>query len=219
VKPECIDATKLAEVIDLPANHPSWRHVEDCPRCRNLVRSYREFMQADAVVDSGIDAARRRLDALIDARSAERRPAARSGAPWWRIVLRPAPLLAAAATVVVVITALSLWRPSHEPGAPVLRDSPVSGKVALPPADVRPDGSIQLTWAPVAGADRYQVRIYGPDLKEIYRHPDVAETSVVIERSVLPSNLPSQLDLMWRVYALQSGDVIHTSAAGSIRVR
>jgi hypothetical protein len=220
VRTECINAAKLGEVVDLPADHPAWRHVEDCPRCRNLVRSYREFMQAEAPAGSGIDGARRRLDALIDAKAVETPSVPRPNArPWWRMVLRPGPVLAAGAAAIVVIAALALWRPSREPGVPVLRDNPVSQEAALPPADVRPDGSIHLSWAAVAGAERYQVRIYGPDLAEIYRHPDVTETSVVVDRALLPSDLPPRLDLMWRVYALQSGDVVHVSAPGSIRIR
>jgi hypothetical protein len=47
----------------------------------------------------------------------------------------------------------------------------------------------------------------------------VSETNLVVEPSALPANLPPTLDLTWRVSALSQGDVIATSAPGSIRTR
>ena len=215
---ECIDGERIAEVIDLPAHHPLRRHVEDCPRCRNLLRSYQKFVLAEPVAGFASDAALRTLDALIASkvggRSVPRQPTSRFSL---RGFLRPVPLLAAGA--VCVLVAVAVWRQSQGPDDILLRDESASPAAALAPAEVGTDGSIHLSWAAVSGADTYQVRIYGPNFNEIYRHPDVAATSVVIDRSSLPSDLPPQLDLLWRVYALQGGDVIETSDPGSIRIR
>ncbi len=218
---KCIDIERIAEVAELPADDPMRRHVEDCPRCRNIFRSYQKFLRAEPVAGVGVEAARRKLDALISTKVGERSAASqRSSASFSSVLrglMRPAPLVVAGAALVVV--AVTVWQRSHGPEGILLRDVPTSHTTGLPPADIRPDGSIRLTWPAVAGADAYQVRIYGPSFTEIYRHPDVTETSVVIDRSSLPADLPPQLDLMWRVYALQAGDVIEISDPGSIRTR
>lgn len=217
----CLDIERIDEVVHLPADHPVRRHVEGCPRCRNLLRSYEKFLRAEPVAGFNVESARRTLDALIASKVGEQRPAAsqRSSTSYSDLVrgfLRPAPLIAAVA--VVILVAAVVWRHTSERDGILLRDE-ASRSAALPPAEVRPDGSIHLSWPAVQGADTYQVRIYGPNLTEIYRHPDVSETSVVIDRSSLPSDLPPALDLMWRVYAIQSGDVIEASEPGSLRIR
>ena len=121
-----------------------------------------------------------------------------------------------AGAAVVAIAAVFVWT-SRAPQEGVLRDDgSQSQPFSLQAAQV--DGqSIHLSWTAMAGADAYQVRLYGPDLNEAYRHPDLAGTSVVIDRSVLSDDLPPNLDLTWRVYALSGGDVIEVSAPGSIR--
>ncbi|HXV14972.1 MAG TPA: hypothetical protein VEC56_12270 [Candidatus Krumholzibacteria bacterium] len=178
-------------------------------------------MKSDAAAGSGVEKARPVLDARIregaqrwipaDARASR----LSSRAPWWRGFLKPAPMLAGAAAVVVA--AVVLWN-ARGPEEAVLRDdAPVSSPAfSLAPARVE-DGSIRLSWTAMPGADAYEVRIYGPDLSEIYRHPATPETSAEVTRSALPADLPSTLDLTWRVYALSGGDVIEASAPGSIR--
>lgn len=217
---QCIDIERIAEVVDLPADHSMRRHVDDCPRCRNLLRSYQKFLRAEPVAGVGVEAARQKLDALIASKVGERSAAPRPSSSFSSVLrgfIRPVPLLATAAAAVVV--AVVVWQQSRGPEVLRLRSGPTSQTAALAPAEVRPDGSIHLSWAAVPGADAYQVRIYGPSFTEIYRHPNVTETSVVIDRSLLPSDLPPRLDLMWRVYALQAGDVVEASDPGSIRTR
>jgi hypothetical protein len=117
----------------------------------------------------------------------------------------------------VLIAVVALWT-SRGPEEMVLRDDATSAAAfVLHPAEIRNDGGIALSWSPMAGADRYQVRVYGPDLSEVYRSPDVAETSLLVDRSALPTDLPPALDLTWRVYGLSEGDIVGLSAPGSIR--
>ena len=73
--------------------------------------------------------------------------------------------------------------------------------------------------AAMARADAYQVRLYGPDFGEIYRSANTAAASMTVDRASLPPGQSSHLDLTWRVFALSQGDVIATSAPGSIRTR
>jgi len=127
---------------------------------------------------------------------------------------KPAPVLAG---VAVAIAAVFVWT-SRAPEEGVLRDDGRGAQAfSLQAAEVGSDGALHLAWTPMTGADAYQVRIYGPDLSEVYRTANVAETSAVIDRSALPADLPTALDLTWRVYALRQGDVVEISAPGSIR--
>ncbi|MCI0451051.1 MAG: hypothetical protein L0Z51_01525 [Candidatus Latescibacteria bacterium] len=215
----CIDVERIGEITDLPTDHPDRQHAESCPRCRSLVGMYVEFMSAQPLEGSGLEQARRVLDARIR-EAAERwipaptRSLRLARAPWWRGLLRPAPLFAAAT---ILVAAVALFT-SRGPQESVLRDdAPVSHVFAPAPARIDADGNIALSWTPLPTADAYEVRIYGPDLSEVYRHPATAETSAFIPRSTLPADLPASLDLTWRVYALSGGDVIEAAAPGSIR--
>lgn len=212
----CIDIGRIAQVAELSADDPIRRHVESCPRCRNLLRSYRSFVDAEPVEGFAIGGARRQLDALIDSKvGVDATPGPSRFSVFLRGLVRPAPLLTA---VVVVVAVVALWQhQSREPEGVNLRDEPAANYMTLAPSELRPDGSIRLSWGTVTGADAYQVRVYGPGLTEIYRCPDTAETAVVINRSDLPNDLPPTLDLVWRVYALKDGDVIQISAPASIR--
>lgn len=216
----CIDVEHIAEVAGLPDDHPQRRHVQSCPRCRSLVASYRAFLKAEPLPGSGVERARAVLDERIRAdaeRWAARAPAAsQTREPWWRGWLKPAPLVATAA--VAAIAAIMVWN-ARSPQESALRDA---NSTAAPFSlhDARVDAqSIHLSWTPMPGADGYEVRLYGPDLSEVYRHPATPQTEVDIPRASLPHDLPASLDLTWRVYALAGGDPVETSAPGSIRTR
>jgi len=217
VETRCIDPEGIAAVLELPADHPQRVHAETCPRCRSLVASYRSFIDAEPAEGSDLERARPLLDARIRADAARWRPAqAASRSFSWRRFFRPVPLVAAA---LVVIAAGALWMSRQPEQSSVRESTSPQHAFALSPAQVAADGSVHLRWSPMTGADQYQVRIYGPDFGEVFRSPDVAQTSFTLDRSSLPNNLPPTLDLTWRVYALSHGDVIATSAPGSIRTR
>ena len=215
-----IDVARIAEIAGLPPDHPDRRHSETCPRCRSLVASYQLFMAAEAVPGSGSERVEPVLDARIREGAARWIPApapksALARVPFWSVLRRPALALAAA---VAVVAAAFLWT-SRGPDAPVLREeaAPHDG-IVLSQARVDAQGGIYLSWSALPAADHYQVRIYGPDLTEIYRSEAVSATSLAVDRSALPATLTPTLDLTWRVYALAMGDVILMSPPGSIRV-
>lgn len=213
----CIEAEQIGDVLEFPDDHPVRRHADTCPRCRSLVASYRSFMDAGPVEGSDVGRARDALDKRIRAAASHWKPAMAPGRSFrWQALLRPAPLLAAG---LVVVAAAVFWT-SRGPEEGSLRDSaPEVQSFALNAAEVLPNGSIHLSWSARTGADQYHVRIYGPDFSEVYRSASTADTSLDIDRSALPANLPPTLDLTWRVFALSQGDVIATSAPGSIRTR
>src|SRR4051812_47241466 len=41
---QCIDEQELGDVLALPQSDPQRRHVDECPRCRALAVSYRDFL-------------------------------------------------------------------------------------------------------------------------------------------------------------------------------
>lgn len=213
----CIEPESIAAVLELPSGDPQRVHAETCPRCRSLVASYQSFVEAQPVAGADLERARGKLDARIRADAAQWKPAKTPArAFWWQSLWRPLPLLGAA---LVVIAAGALWM-SRPPEQSSLRESTSPSRAfTLSPAQVAGDGSIHLNWSPLTGADQYQVRIYGPDFGEIYRSTNMMDTSFTVDRAGLPSDLPPSLDLTWRVFALSQGDVIATSAPGSIRTR
>jgi hypothetical protein len=215
----CVDLEKIEEVLALPADHPERRHAETCPRCTSLVASYRSFVDAVADADADIDWARSVLDARI--RDGARRWSPRPGTPslrrsMWSVFRRPAFVVALATLVIGVVAVWTLRSPERE----TFRGNRTeSAEVVLHPPVVTTPGAIKLSWDVVPGADRYQVRIYGPDMSEIYRPAAGPETSLTLSRSALPADLPADLSLSWQVDALSNGDVIASSAPGSIRTR
>jgi hypothetical protein len=219
VSPNCIDVERIAELASLPESHGARQHVRECPRCRSLWMSYQSFMEATAVPGANVEAARRDLEAAIRRRAAEAFPArvppsARiSFRERWAGLLRPAPVAAAAA--VVVIAAALLWRASG-PEPPVLRGGEAAAGFVLEAPEVSAT-AIRLAWTEVAGAEAYEVRLFGPDLNEIHRSGPVTATHVELDRSALPSLTPGT-SLTWRVIALRGGDVVATSPPGSVTI-
>ena len=209
----CIDTERIAAVIELPQDHPERLHADTCPRCRSLADSYRSFIATETVQGSGLGEARGALDAHIRSEGARWMP----GAPvptrtWsWRALLRPAPLMAAAAVALV-----ATWWFTQDPEQSITRgNAPPSQSFVLHTPESRPDGAVALSWSAVNGADRYEVRVYGPDLHEVYRS-EATTTSLVVPRNALPAASPG--DLTWEVRARLGSDEIGVSPPGSIHI-
>lgn len=217
---DCIDIERLGEVIELPAGHPDRMHSQTCPRCGSMLESYRLFTQAEPIAGSEVDGVRGALDAHIRRQAARWTPRGLSpaapAAPWWRWLLRPLPM---AVTAALVIAVGGLWRSLAPEPTVVRQDSAKPGAFRVDPAQVDAAGSIHLAWRPMEGADGYQVRIYGPDLSEIYRSANTPDTALTVTRTSLPADLPATLDLTWRVFALVRGDVLASSEPASISTR
>jgi len=220
LKTSCIETERIGDVLEMAADHPERLHLESCPRCRNLVRAYSAFMRAESPSGARPDAARAHLADVIRRAAGEmesRSPAPRPRGFSFRR-LRPAHLGLAAA-VVVVLAAVAVWR-NRGPEAPLLRNEPVreSGAFSLLPAVVEPDGTVRLAWEPAPRAEHYEVRVYGPELDEIYIHPPVIACAIALDLADLPVT-PDAPGLVWRVYALRAGDVVGISTPGSIPLR
>ncbi|MDH4036171.1 MAG: hypothetical protein OEX18_12960 [Candidatus Krumholzibacteria bacterium] len=220
---KCVDVEHIGNVLEYPEDHPVRRHVADCPRCRTLAENFRAFMRAETTADAGLDRARVELDGAI-ARLAGRALPAASPAErgvkrmsWVRGLLRPMPALAAVAVVVAVAAVVLTRDRGFE--TPVLRTQDGAGTAWLlhEPA-LRRDGAIVLSWEAVAGADAYQVGVFGVVLESLATLGPVLETSVVLDRSALPADLPDNADLTWRVIALRAGAQVAVSEPRSVRM-
>jgi len=216
VKHACIDADQIGSVLELPADDPRRRHLEECPRCRNLARAYAAFIGAEAPAGARPEEARRHLGGVIRAeaaKDAERSHEARQPFRWMQGWWRPAGIVAAAAAVVLVAAVVWMGRGPATP--PLLRsEGGTAGALVTEPAAIA-DGAVHLTWHPVAGADRYQVRIYDADLDEVYRSVPGPDTSVVIPRADIP--VPEgNPGMVWRVHAFHGDDPVAVSAPGAI---
>jgi hypothetical protein len=207
-----IDAENIAAVLGLPPDHPERRHVESCPRCRSLVDMHRSFLDAAPVEGSGLDEARKALAAHSEREAQRWIPdvGAPARASFWRTLLRPAPLIA---TALVLVTAA--WWFTRTPEESITRGNVAPAQaVVLHEAQPGADG-IHLSWDPVTGADHYRVRIYGPDLHELYTSPDMTETSLVIPHEALGATRGA-IDLTWEVQARHGKDLVAVSGPGSL---
>jgi hypothetical protein len=226
LKESCIDVEQIVSVLELPADDARRRHVEVCPRCRNLARSYTLFLRAETGPGAQPETARERLaEVILEAAGASHPPEiTRQGATkprsekaktrWWSTWrLAPAGLAAAAA---ITLLAVMLW-PDHSITPPVLRNgrTPRAGTLSLHPAEIVTNGGVRLTWTQARGADHYEIRVYNSELDEIYRHPAVTDTSVVIRLSAIPTP-PGSPGFVWRVHAFRGADVVAVSPPGPI---
>ena len=212
---KCIETERIAGVLALPDDHPERKHAESCPRCRALVDSYRAFIDAEPVEGSGLEQVRGVLDAHIASEARRWMPDARPArAVWWRTLLRPAPLLAAGMVVIA-----AAWWFTRSPEESITRgNAPQAQGFVASAAQVRGDGGIELSWTASPGADRYRVRIYGPDLHDLYLSEDVTGTSLVVPSAALSADLPRPVDLTWEVQARSGADILTVSTPGSIHL-
>ena len=50
MKDRCFQAEELGSLRE---DDPRWKHLEECPRCRSLMKEYRAFMAGSGDVDLG----------------------------------------------------------------------------------------------------------------------------------------------------------------------
>jgi hypothetical protein len=219
----CYEADELDEIRALPANHPRRRHAAGCPRCGALMGSYDLYLAAPDAAGARPAEAERALGAALEramgaaaARSghaAGPRREARHG--WIERLMEPAfrPAWAFAGLALVlgaVLLAQRLPGPDREPAfrgpGETVSAVPVIERATLGPAGV------SLRWTATAGADAYEVRLYGEDLAELARFDPIPGLNLEIAADQLPALAPGA-GLIARVVALSGGDTVGTSAA------
>ena len=196
----CLEPTDLDRLGDSP---DARTHAEECPRCHELLESYRSFMATELKEGSNAEDAELRLGDFLESLLAPR-PKTRPR------LLRPVGWTVAAAAAV---TLFFVWpRGTELVDTPVLRDQGATPLGLQAPVVL--EGSWRLRWGAVDAADAYEVRLYTTGLDELRRIGPMTETEVLVD---FPDE--ETATLLWRVIALRGGDEIERSAVGTLSER
>jgi hypothetical protein len=225
----CPEMDELAGVTRRPETDPLRVHADGCPRCRAQLALYRRFLEP-GVAPEGADLgdARHRMRGALEGAGAIHPASPRPGrgnSAFLRardLFLRPAwkPALGVAGLAAVLLLA---WRGVGDlvPGGardPVLRDRVTTPGTAPVLAEPRrnADGSVTFRWSLSAGADAYEVILFGTDLEEKTRFAVGADLSFTLDpaRAALLGTAP-----FCAVSALKGGDEIGRSAPVAVGAR
>jgi len=229
VDQRCFLIEELEFVLSLPDDDPRRRHLDECPRCRALLASYRQFLAPDAA-PAGADTAdaARRLEAALDREiGAGQMPApvtpggesGRTRRGWPRLLPRGVPqrtaLAMAAALALVLVLPHVLPLPAGSGGERILRgrDAAASGPVLTPPRSLY-GGGLALAWTGAAGADGYRVVLYDTGLAEVATLEAGRDTTLILPAARLTALLEAHGELLWEVVALRGGDELERSRPG-----
>jgi hypothetical protein len=211
---------ELVRISDLPEARR--RHLSGCARCRALVARYQAFLDEPAGIAPGdVRDAERRLGEFLASRLGPRAPeaparrdpagAARPGRGWVNLALALGVIVVAAGAVLFAIDRRPL---DGRPSGQLRGASPQPGVVRLAPETA--DGAVTLRWRAVAGADRYQVRFFTGDLRDLGGLAAVPETLLVLRHGVLPA--PAGDTVLWRVHASRGDSSLGQSDLGTVRI-
>jgi hypothetical protein len=235
---QCIDEQALGDVLALPQSDPRRRHVDECPRCRALAVSYREFLDPSEEVgsygsaeDSQLTDFREHLTGVASAPAGPTRlhdANARAAAPargtdgeprsWSERLFAPALRPVWAIAAIVIAFGVMRIAPQSPPGsatAPVLRGGSAHELATATPSYAA--NRVTLVWSAHPEADRYQLRFFSTALAEIGRRDLGRDTSVTLAIGDLPAAYAGGETILWRVVALKAGDELESSAPGSLK--
>jgi hypothetical protein len=234
----CPPVETLPEIAILPLDgekvDPRRRHLEHCPRCQARLADYRDFMAggtpcpprelhaAMAALDAtlrtagGRDAA---LGAAGDGAAGDRAAAHRAGDPRAR-VLHPVfghPLarvgfaLAALFLLLVALDALPERPRQREIRLRAGEGRPSAAALVLEAPRLLADGSLELAWQALPGADDYRLRLLRPDLSLLAERPCGEATHVRLAGSEFAALRTAGGVLVWQVEAWAGGDPLAIS--------
>ena len=204
---ECIPVDQLGTMKQLDAEDPRRRHASSCPRCSSLLFAYEEFTRAEAVEGANPVAAEMQLARFIEERVEEKPPARVSGAPrpsrgrWFDF----SGLRMAAAVAAVLLVAVIFWQPWQS--KEIVYRGEASVHFTGLRATAASDGSIDVYWDAVKGADSYRVTLLAQDLAEITRLDAGNALSAHLDSGTSGGPAP----YYWQVTALADGAEILTS--------
>jgi hypothetical protein len=206
-----VTVAEIAEVLASPSDDARRRHLIECVRCRLLVSRYEAFVAAPTHVSARERAEAeqwlaRFLDDAIGGANAPlsvvRTPVLNRGFKLFGAAWRPA----FAAVAIAVLGAGALWfageRAQQEYARPrVLRGGAAGPRLELAaPVRLGHDG-LELRWNRVAGADRYELRFFTPELDDRGAPIVTADTSFTLATDRLPGTAAGDT-LLCRVSAL-----------------
>ncbi len=218
----CVLAAEIGDIPNLPDNDPKSVHVRECPRCRALLDSYLAFMSggneadADRLVEAE-NVLRDRIAAEI-ARTGDvggspvpkkRRPETRGLRGVRRALL---------ATAALLLVAVFLYNINEGDEREIrLRGEPKTSEQEWGWGDNRvgADGSLLLSWEPLASADEYAIDLYDTDLELLRRFGPYKKTSATISNDDIVA-LGSPRIILLRVVARRRGDDVSVSPTWSV---
>ncbi len=168
----CHQPEDVGRILDLPAEAPERRHLEQCPRCRMLARRYRAFLACDPLP---AEADARDAGATLERRLADIIPLPLTAAAAGDAMDRPAPRrrprrqwYALAAVLVLAVGFVALRGRFLDPEATPPASAPLwrgtAAELDAPRFESSIDGLV-LTWPPVTGADRAVIVVLSGDLR------------------------------------------------------
>lgn len=220
---------EFVRLLALPEDDPERRQAEASGKLDAWRRMLREFEEpgpgeATAGELAGADAALgRHVESMLGTPAGGHRSAPRAAGPgllawlasiWSRPALRPAFALAA----LVIVGGAGWWLAGERVGRGERAVRGVAPEAAIVVEARATPGALDLTWGPVAGAERYRVRFYGPSLSELDRRDDVTEPHLRLEPGTLPRGTASGQEILVEVVALRGGDAIAVSAPKAVRL-
>ena len=220
---------EFVRLLSLPEDDPERRQAESTGMLEAWRRMLREFeapppstvgpaelASADAALERRT---RDMLAAGAGARAGSRAPGsagpgllARLAAAMFQPALRPALALAA----IVVVAGASWWWVSDRSQRAVRGVGGEGGIVVA--AHTEPGGALELTWAPVPGAEGYRARFFGATLRELARLDGIPEPRLRLKRDSLPLGLTAGEEILVEVAAVRGGDVIAVSSSRAVRL-
>ena len=218
---------EFVRLLALPEDHPERRQAEVSGKLDAWRRMLHEFEEPGAGDATATELARadavmaQRVESMLGTPTGVPPGAARpaSGGPsllawlasiWSRPALRPAFAMAA----LMIVAGTSWWMVgSRAPRA--VRGVSEDGIVV----ETRETSeALELTWAPVPGAEHYRIRFFGPALREIARRDDVVEPRLRFERGALPAGIASGEEVVIDVAAMRGNDALAVSKARAVRM-
>lgn len=163
----CLPDVTLAEFGALPIDDPRRADAQGCPRCAARLAALNAFLAGDPDLPA-IDAtaADRALADFVSRLPPTARTPHPARARRWFAPRRLLPLASACAAVALAVL---LVRHAGDPvpiGARLRGAAPAAAPASIVIHRTGPaaDGSFDLTWSPVAGADHYTVELFSGDL-------------------------------------------------------
>jgi hypothetical protein len=180
-------------------------HLTHCSMCRALDQALAEVLDTNVTADQ-----KGRIWNRVSAGLSER--------PWRRSMRTWAPL-AAAAMVVLALSASVIYQVRQSPGSPIQRGAESSSiRSLIAPEAIVPRSACELTWSADLGDARYDVFVTDEDLNALARG-----TSLDTQRFIVPAAaltpVPSGARILWRVEALLPGGRRYTSPTFTTRVQ
>ncbi len=225
----CFNPDDLGELLTLPPTDARLSHLDDCPACRTMLASYRKFLD-DSANPSGCDRidAGIRLDSFIREQILGGAPTVTEAEPQRRVffasILRSLrspivrPVLAVGSLLAIALLSWDRFDPGQRNQPPDLlrgEEDRTADSFTSMSAARHADGSFQLTWSVVEGAEVYQVLILSATLDELTRIGVQGETSLRLPAEQIPrSERPAPL--FWQVVALRDGQRLDQSRIAAL---